>query len=103
MGLHVVVEGEEGRELTLGAGNELEGRLGRDPKRSLVAGEELLEIEPGRGLAQLAPSAVADLDDLSRRQHALHRNHEVLSVAVAGAQEGPAARADAPAHKRAGV
>src|SRR3954454_19424889 len=103
MGLHVVVEGEEGRELTLGAGNQLECRLGRDPKRSLVAREELLETEPGRGLAQLAPSAVADLDDLARRQHDLHRNHEIASVAIAGTQEGPAARADPPAHKRARV
>ena len=102
--LHVVVEGEERGELDLRPRRELERRLGRDPERALVAGEELLEVERrARGLAQLAAAALADLDDLAGRQDDLHRDHVVARVAEAGAEQRPAAGADPAADQRARV
>ena len=73
------------------------------PERALVAGEQLLEVERGRGLAQLAAAALADLDDLAGRQHDLHRDHVVARVAEARAEQRPAAGADPPADQRARV
>ena len=68
-----------------------------------MAGEELLERQAGRRLAQLAAAAVADLDDLARRQHHLHRDHQVARVAEARAQQRPATGPDPPADQRARV
>ena len=99
----VVLEGEERGELGLGPRRELERRLGADAERALVAGEQLLEVERGRGLAQLAPAAVADLGDLAGRQHDLHRDDVLARVAEARAEQRPAAGADPPADQRARV
>ena len=92
VGLHVVVEGEEGGELGLRPGDQFEGCLGGDAERALVAREELLEREAGGGLSELAAAALGDLDDLAGGEDDLHADHEVARVAVAGAEQRPAAR-----------
>ena len=100
---HVVLEREERGELHLRARDELQGGLRGDAERPLVAGEQLLERQPGRGLAQLAAASLADLHDLAGRQDDLHRDDEVTRVAEARPEQRPSARPDAPADERARI
>ena len=95
--------GVEGRELGLRALDQLERRLGDDAERALVAHEQVLELVAGRRLADLPAAAVADADDLAGREHDLEADDEVARVAVAAADQRPAARPDAPADERARV
>src|SRR5918999_958001 len=94
---------EEGGELHLRAGNELERRLRRDAERSLVTHEQVLELEPGRRLPELATAAVTDLDQLAGREHEPHADHEVARVPVAAADQRPPARPDPAADDRARI
>ena len=95
--------GVEGRELRLRALDELERRLGDDPERPLVAHEEVLELIAGGRLAHLPAAAVADPDDLAGREHDLEADDEIPRVAVAPADQRPAARPYPPADERARV
>ena len=51
--------------------------------------EQVFELEPGGGFADLPPAALADLDDLAGRKHDLEADHQVTGVAVATADERP--------------
>ncbi len=99
----VVLEGPERGELGLGLGVELERRLGGDAERALVAHEQRLERVAGRALGHLRPAAVAEAHDLAGREHVDEAQHEVARVAVARADQRPAARADPAADERARV
>ena len=99
----VVLVVEEHRELGLGSPHQLERRFGDDSQRSLVADEQVLELIPARGLADLGAAAVADADNFTIGQDDLERDHEVARVTVPGADQRPAARADPPADQRARV
>ena len=99
----VVRVGEERRELGLRPRHQLQGRLGDDAERALVAHEQVLELVAARRLADLAPAAVADPDDLAGRQHDLEADDQVAGVPVAAADQRPAVGADPAAHQRARV
>ena len=103
VGVVVVVERPERRELRLRLGEELEGGLGGDAERALVAHEQVLELVAARGLADLVPDAVADVHHLAGGQHVVEAEHQVAGVPVARTDQRPAARADASADQRARV
>ena len=100
VGVVPVVEGEVAGELDLGLRVELEHGAGDDAQRALVLHEEVLEAVPRGALADLLGAAAADPDHLAVGQHALHADDGVGDVAVAAADERPAAAADAPADAR---
>src|SRR5690606_12716508 len=78
-------------------------RLGDDAQRALVPHEEVLELEAGAALADLAAAAIADLDDLAGGQDHLEADHEVAGMSVSASDERPAAGADAAADQRARI
>ena len=103
VGVVVVVERPERRQLGLGLREQLERRLGGDAERALVAHEEVLELVAAGGLADLVADPVADVHHLAGGQHVVEAEHQVAGVAVAGADQRPAAGADPAADQRAGV
>ena len=103
VGVVVVVEGPERRQLGLGLREQLERRLGGDAERALVAHEEVLELVAAGRLADLVADPVADVHHLAGGQHVVEAEHQVAGVAVAGADQRPAAGADPAADQRAGV
>ena len=93
----------ERRELRLRALDQLERRLRDDAERALRAHEQLLQAVARRARPRLHAAALADADDLARRQHDLERDHQLAHVAEPRAEQRPAVGADAPAHQRARV
>ena len=83
VGVVVVVERPERRQLGLRLGEQLERGLGGDAERALVAHEQVLELVAARGLADLVADAVADVHHLAGRQHVVEAEHQVAGVAVA--------------------
>ena len=101
--VHVVVEGEERRELRLGSLHQLERRLGDDAQCPLMAHEQVLELIAGGRLADLLATTVADADDLAGRQHDLERHRRDRGCARIGPPAATSRSGDAAADERARI
>src|SRR4051812_42960161 len=103
MSVEEVVERKKSCELCLRPWRQLQRRFSDDPESSLVAHEQVFEVEARRRLSDLLPTAVADADDLPCRKHDLEGHDQVARMSEARPQQREPATRNPTADKRARV